>query len=311
MIGYLHNMKTLSLLKSFDDGILNALHETKSQILQEPDYKKIIPAANLRRMSKVIKMGVATGISTAKDFEIGAIIVGTGLGCFDNSIIFTREYHENKEGSLSPTAFTQSTDNTIAGQLALILQNNNYNITYAHKGLAFENALTDALLISHEENVNVLVGGLDENINFFEIPEECKNKNYWLGEGASFFILNQHAENSLAKILHCSTRSTGKTEEIIVDFLQTNQLEMPDLILYGNSFLNETDVEQDIKCAKVFNYSNTCGIYFTNSSFALHLATEIISNKSLAAEKGFEAENILIINNFYNSDLGLIYISGC
>ena len=51
----------------------------------EPDYKSIITNAALRRrMSRIIKMGVACGlecISTLPSEKVHAIITATGLGC--------------------------------------------------------------------------------------------------------------------------------------------------------------------------------------------------------------------------------------
>ena len=52
---------------------------------QEPDYKEMITNANLRRrMSRMIKMGVACGLECLKDIspeKVDAIITATGLGC--------------------------------------------------------------------------------------------------------------------------------------------------------------------------------------------------------------------------------------
>ena len=51
---------------------------------QEPDYKEMITNANLRRrMSRMIKMGVACGLECLKDIpseKVDAIITATGLG---------------------------------------------------------------------------------------------------------------------------------------------------------------------------------------------------------------------------------------
>ena len=51
----------------------------------EPDYKSIITNAALRRrMSRIVKMGVACGlecISTLPSEKVHAVITATGLGC--------------------------------------------------------------------------------------------------------------------------------------------------------------------------------------------------------------------------------------
>jgi len=158
MKAYIHKCSTLSVLDSFNGGILSKLKNSSSHVLIEPAYKEIITGSYLRRMSKVIKMGVAAAITAAKDQNIQGIVVGSGAGCCHNTVLFIGEYNERQEEILSPHSFIQSTDNTIAGQIALILQNFSYNITYIQKGLAFENALVDAVLLSEENNAGILIG---------------------------------------------------------------------------------------------------------------------------------------------------------
>lgn len=313
MTAYLHRNTTLSVFDSMKNGILNCLDHSSEQKLQEPDYKEIIPTANLRRMSKVIKMGVAAALTVAKEQSIQGIIVGSGAGCCNNTLLFIQEYYERDKDVISPNAFIQSTDNTIAGQIALILKNYSYNITYIQKGLAFENALIDAMLLSKELDGNILVGGVDEWIPKFELNTQTKSNHpdYWIGEGASFFIINQKAKESLAKIAACKMVPANKTsiEQKIHSFLKENQLSLPDLILYGNSFANKDPFEGNIMSIKTFNYSNLSGIFFTNSAFATQLGAEIISNPGLAKSHNLEAKNILILNNFYDVDFGLTYLS--
>ena len=75
-ISPLHSYYDLENQISLDDkSILYAM---------EPDYKKVISPGLLRRMSKVMKMGVTTGLNSLSDAKIEkpqAIICGTGLGC--------------------------------------------------------------------------------------------------------------------------------------------------------------------------------------------------------------------------------------
>lgn len=313
MKGYIHKCCTISVLRSLEDGILMMANESITRELIEPNYKEIIPASYLRRMSKVIKMGVATALLAMNDERVEGIIVGSGAGCCYNTLLFIGEYHERNSGILSPNAFIQSTDNTIAGQIALILQNNSYNITYIQKGLAFENALIDATLLSEEIQNNVLVGGVDEWIRKFELnsPTKTLHPDYWIGEGSSFFIIKQEDTDALAKVSACAILSANKNslQEKVLAFLRENQLKLPDLILYGNSFANREPLLGNIFGIKTFNYSNLSGIYFTNSSFGTHLGVEILSNPSLAKEKELDAETILVVNNFFDTDWGLTYLA--
>ena len=105
---------------------------------QEPDYKEMITNANLRRrMSRMIKMGVACGLECLKDIspeKVDAIITATGLGCLADTEKFMNALMDNREQMLNPTAFIQSTFNTIGAQIALLLKIHAYNVTYVHRG---------------------------------------------------------------------------------------------------------------------------------------------------------------------------------
>jgi 3-oxoacyl-[acyl-carrier-protein] synthase II len=307
MKAFIHTCCSISVLDAFENGILNSL-DSGSRKLIEPNYKQLIPSSLLRRMSKVVRMGVGAALKPVQYETVKGIIVGTGVGCFDNSIRFSKQYLRGHEGLLAPTDFIQSTDNTIAGQIGLILQNNNYNITFTHKGLAFENALIDAMLLCNEENGSVLVGGVDEHISIFELLDHPENE--WPGEGASYFIISPSQKNASAKIDACEMRVIdGDINTVTSSFLFENKLKNPGLVLYGNSFLSSFITPAEVLGTQPFNYSKLCGLYLTNSAFALHLATDIISNKKEAEKHQFNADSVLIINNFNDENYGFIYIS--
>ena len=58
--------------------------------------------------------------------------------------VFLRKMIEFEEKMLSPTAFIQSTHNTVGAQIALLLKCHHYNNTIVHRAFSFENALTEA-----------------------------------------------------------------------------------------------------------------------------------------------------------------------
>ncbi len=132
----------------------------------EPAYDDFIDPRMLRRMSRIIRMGwtAAKICLTDAGVEIpDAIITGTGMGCIEDTEKFLQAIDENDERLLPPTPFIQSTHNTIGAQIALMLQCTNYNLTYTQRGIAFENALLDALSLLYEPGYkNILVGGFDE-----------------------------------------------------------------------------------------------------------------------------------------------------
>ena len=132
----------------------------------EPDYDELIDAKLIRRMSRIIKMGTAAALKCLQQSQVempGGIIVGTAYGCLQDTEIFLQRMIDYKEEMLTPTAFIQSTHNTVGAQIALLLQCHNYNNTYVQSGFSFESALLDALMLLKENEMNnVLVGAADE-----------------------------------------------------------------------------------------------------------------------------------------------------
>ncbi len=133
---------------------------------KEPDYTGLIPPMQLRRMSKAVRMGVAAAKTCLQQSGVetpDALSVGTALGCLQDTEQFLGRMIEREEQQLTPTSFIQSTHNTVAGQIALLLGCNGHNLTFVHRGHSFEHALLNAKLYlnEHPEHV-VLAGGIDE-----------------------------------------------------------------------------------------------------------------------------------------------------
>ena len=85
------------------------------------------------------------------------------LGCLHNLEQFLTEMLNNNEHITSVLPFINSTHNAVASQIAMMLKNHNYNMTYCHRGFSFESALQDALMHLEEKQAeHVLVGGIDE-----------------------------------------------------------------------------------------------------------------------------------------------------
>ena len=134
---------------------------------QEPSYKEYIAPNASRRMAKGVKMGIATATEALKEAHIttpNAILVGTGMGCLQDSEKFLTALINDNEEHLTPTAFIQSTHNTVAGQIALLLQCKGENFTYVNGAVSFESALLDAKMQMEQDTINTaLVGGVDEH----------------------------------------------------------------------------------------------------------------------------------------------------
>lgn len=318
---------------------------------QEPDYKDYVPTNMLRRMSHIIKMGVAAAkisLQQAETENVDAIITGTGLGCFEDTDKFLKTIIENNEQLLTPTSFIQSTHNTVAGQIALLIKCHNYNFTYTQQGLSFESALIDAAMFLNEnKNSNILVGGLDEAIQpYYDLLvkaghikkqgdviteiEKNKTKGFCLGEGASFFVLstkkNKTTKTQIKGIkTFTAIKGSNDLQNKLTAFLQELNLSVDDvnLVLSGNSgnveddkLLNENNKHFFSK-TDIAYFKTLCGEYFTASAFALWLASAIIEKqkipKALTQEHSNKKDlkNILIIDQYRNTEYSFMCVSSC
>ena len=173
------------------------------------DIKELIPEMNLRRrMSRVVKAGVAAGIESLLEFGDRAAVeaggTATGLGCIADSEKFLDSLIANEERMLNPTPFIQSTFNTVGAQIALLRGLHCYNTTYANRWTSFENALTDAALrIGAGLSRAVLVGAFDETTPSVEKVLQrlgMAQQGGW-GESSVFFVLTAEAfDTSVAAI---------------------------------------------------------------------------------------------------------------
>ena len=162
------------------------------------EIKELIPSMNIRRrMSRVVKMGVTTGLDVVADFEtfgtIDAIITSTWLGCIADSEKFLANIIDSDEQMLNPTPFIQSTFNTVGAQIALIKSLKCYNNTFTHRCSSLESGVIDAMLQLNCGGARaVLVGVFDELTPTVEvILDRLKLPVGSRGEGAIFFVLTK------------------------------------------------------------------------------------------------------------------------
>jgi 3-oxoacyl-[acyl-carrier-protein] synthase II len=345
---YIRSTAAISAQKSFGDVpfLAEPVEYSGTRLTAiEPDYKGFLDPKLARRMSRIIKMGVAAAMQCLRDAEItmpGAIITGTALGCQEDTISFLTRIIEMDEEMLPPTAFIQSTHNTVAAQIALMLKCHNYNNT------SFESALLDAIMLLKEGDANdILVGGTEEmtdttfkiltrlglykrwpvsNLELFNTP----SKGTVGGEGAVFFTLTDKAsDKNLAELVALRTffKPEGKADiELMINkLLSDNSLTINDvdLVITGkNSDLKNDSIYNDLdrsifaNSAKAF-YKHLCGEYATSVSFALWLASNIIKTQTVPAvvadgEIGNIApKTILIYNHYQNSYHSLMLLTAC
>jgi 3-oxoacyl-[acyl-carrier-protein] synthase II len=310
---YIRSSACVSAQHTFGAGnfLENIVEYTGNRLpVIEPDYKRYIDPKQIRRMSHVIKMGVAAAKECLDEAGVempGAIIIGTAFGCMEDTITFLTRIIEYKEELLPPTAFIQSTHNTVAAQIALMLKCHSYNNTFVHKGMSFEGALFDGVMLLKEgETNNVLVGGTEEMVDTsftvltrlglyrrFPVSNlelfKTTAKGTIGGHGAAFCLLSTDASpDNLAELMAVKTLYKPKNiTDGIKSFLKVNSVTIADidLVISGkNGDINNDEPYKHLeatmfKGTTIANYKHLCGEYPTSSSFALWLAANIIKRQ--------------------------------
>jgi 3-oxoacyl-[acyl-carrier-protein] synthase II len=315
----------------------------------EPDYKEFIDPKQIRRMSHVIKMGVAAAKQCLQNGATempGAIITGTAFGCMEDTVTFLTRSIEQDEELLPPTAFIQSTHNTVAAQIALMLKCHAYNNTFVHKGVSFESALFDAIMLLKEQDAdNILVGGTEEMIDVsFTVFSRlglykrhpvsnlslfaANSKGTIGGEGAAFFLLtDKESTANMAELMDVNTfynpKDNQDIEKRIAAFLKARSLTTADidLVITGKNGDVTNDKVYNALNNSIFNgirkanYKHLCGEYTVASSFALWLAANIIK-KGVVPEVTLEErlnipapKKVLIYNHYQNKYHSLMLVS--
>lgn len=301
-------------------------------------------------MSRIIQMGVGAASECLQEAGTAipdAIITGTAYGCLQDTGVFLTKMVEHNEELLTPTAFIQSTHNTIGAQIALMLHCYQYNNAFVHRGFSFESALLDGMMLLMENaDLHVLVGAVDEitdhshsiltRMGLYK-QRPVSNMDLYIsgskgtiaGEGACFFLLTDkpHAHN-YAKLDALTTfyKPDGikEIERNIQTFLSDNSIGINniDTIITGKNGDAKNDKIYDqlqetvFKGSRLINYKNLCGEYPTSSAFALWLAANIIKTGTVPAilrrdKNEKPVKKILIYNHYQNIHHSLQLISAC
>lgn len=343
---YINGAACISVQDTLNENFFqNLKSETSLQVLKaiEPNYKEFIPPAASRRMSKTVKMSSVASQFALKEAKIenpDAIIVGTGIGCSQDSEKFLKNVLDNNEEFLTPTYFIQSTHNTVAGQIALGLQCHAYNFTYVNTSSSLEFSFLDAKLqINEGEAENILVGSTDEQtdrtMELYKLNKTIKKEEnlpadylhsktdgvIW-GEGASFFVLGKEkTENSYAQLkdIQISNRlDLDENQQFIKDFLAKNNLSTQDIdaVILGFSGDAKSDVYY-IKAMDIFEnssllyYKHLSGEFNTASGFSTFMACHILKKQEIPevmlinSVKKEGIKNILLYNHLGGSDHSL------
>lgn len=298
---YIQTIQSITHQDSFQqENIWNNLQPIEADsVLISPDYKNYISPASLRRLSPVLRMALAAAkeCQTNVDKEIDAISVGTALGCLVDTEKFLVTFHTSTSDTLSPTAFIQSTHNTIAGQISLELKNHSYNMTHTQNSLSFEVALVDAIMCCREGKSTVLLGAADEAIEFLKLLQPTVIKSELpLTSGTTFMIVGSEQNREGVSILDCFVHYNANDRVQLVDlFLQKSGLSLQDI---DQVFVSGIELTEEFPSS--IDYMQYSGLYFSASAFAVHLGHDWLVKE----KKKF----VLIINEQIKGKLGLILL---
>ena len=337
------NNRFLDEIIGYDTGMLQAA---------EPDYKTFMKPMQLRRMGHLLKMGTTAAMLSLNDAgvdQVDAIITGTGLGMMEETDRFLESMIENGEKMLNPTAFIQSTHNTVGAHIAVMLNCNQYNNTFVHGPFSFESALLDSMMwLAEKPGGKVLTGGVDEitkkhfemmdtlgwwkkeQVNSLELFRQ-KSPGTIAGEGAAFFVLGgKPTEKAYARVDGLATFiAEGGTDALYRhagEFLEKHGVKDPgpDLVLLGTNGDSRYDDIYDQMSGKFgWNisgcYKHLCGDHMVSTSFALWLAARILKGQKAPAivfrgseeQAANSLQKILIYNHHLGRHHSMILLSAC
>ena len=302
-------------------------------------------------MSTIIKRAVVSthlALAEAGVDMPGAVITGTGLGCIEDTEKFLTSMINDNEKFLKPTYFIHSTHNTISSQVAIRLKCNGYNNTFVHRGISFELALHDVMLLFMQKKVNnALVGGHDEmtpayfslldRIGYWKkeiVPSSSlhlsKTTGSVAGEGSISFVLSEErSPSAYARIVDVTTfynsNGTKDPSEEIEAFLSRHGLKPADidLVMTGiNGDVNDNNVYYHVLDTTFKNnlagwYKHLSLEYFTSPAFGLHVSAQCLKSGSVPDHlrlKGIsngKLDHILLYNHFKNRNHSLVLLSSC
>ncbi|MBL7705917.1 MAG: beta-ketoacyl synthase chain length factor [Taibaiella sp.] len=205
---YIHSVCSISRFPVIKTGEpLPELAGTFAPEVQEPNYADYIPPMQSRRMSKGLKMGLTAALNCLQESgvspeQLKAIEVGTSYGLLKDSETFLDNMIVHQETALTPTAFIQSTHNTVSGAIALSLKSHVHNMTFTQKGHSFESAVKDTeLVLAGNEAGCVLLGAVEEKVPVLEWLLTSKaTEELPIGEGAAFLLLSNKPDNAICQL---------------------------------------------------------------------------------------------------------------
>ncbi|KYP13981.1 beta-ketoacyl synthase chain length factor [Flavihumibacter sp. CACIAM 22H1] len=290
----------------------------------EPDYSRYFTIMQLRRMSRLTRIGLVAAIECLKDAGIAkpeAILTGTGKGSLNDTEKFMHAIRSFQEGTLNPSPFIQSTYNALNGLIGLHHQVNSYNTTYVHSGFSLEHALLDAALLMGDNTIrNALIGSFEEMTDEHYIIKE--KLGFWKsgavsGEGSFFFFAQQDKTGAVLAIEDLQLLFEPDQQKIrnaVHALLAAHQLQWQDIDVYISGRNKDTRYdsyydlvsEQLTPATTELQFKQLTGEFDTASGFGLWAATRMVETgqlfPALVLKKGTSTriKHLLFYNQYYS-----------
>jgi len=200
--------------------------------LREIDFKAFIKPANLRRMNRIGKIMVSavrlaledSGLDLGKeDSNRMGIAIGTGLGSSDTVDQFFRSLLKDGPMGAQPILFQTAVPNAITSHCSIEYGIKGINITFSHKEVSAEMALSFAYHLLREGRADTLFAGGGDELSepLYHVysmlgalspqkgkgsegmrPFDRERNGIVLGEGSGILVLEtlEHAEKRGARI---------------------------------------------------------------------------------------------------------------
>lgn len=248
----------------------------------EPDYKEVIANANLRRrMNRMLKMGTYVAMKCLADTDVDMMLTATSLGSISDTEKMLDTIYSSGETLGNPTAFIQSTFNTLAGNIAQLKSTHIPNVTFVNRGETVANALGYAQVKLSCDADNILYVSSDEKTELSEIVLKKFNlsANGMYGEGSTAMILSSEKTGALAEIVF------SKCGIDVMSALKELGIPMEDV--------------------EILDYKRWCGEYATALAFGVALAARML-------EFGmFEGKTHVAIEHRYGHEISVVVLRKC
>lgn len=245
----------------------------------EPDYKEVIANANLRRrMNRMLKMGTYAAMKCLADTDVDMMLTATSLGSISDTEKMLDTIYSSGETLGNPTAFIQSTFNTLAGNIAQLKSTHIPNVTFVNRGETVANALGYAQVKLSCDADNILYVSSDEKTELSEtvLKKFHLSANGMYGEGSTAMILSSEKTGALAEIVFskCGIDVMSALKELCMPM---------------------EDVE-------ILDYKRWCGEYATALAFGVALAARML-------EFGmFEGKTHVAIEHRYGHEISVVVL---